>query len=133
MAKARTETETETKHAGTPFAFKVVRQIKVPTLKIEEGKDYFVHVTQPIETRQTRVQDPITKMDVLKDIDIIRCVNLETGEVVEMVGSAAVSSTLKDYDGGNAKYVGKSFRLRKGANAPGKRYKLWQIDEIEAE
>lgn len=131
MAKARndSQTETEVKHAGTPFAYTVLKKVRVPTLKLDDEGEVFVRILEAITTKQSPVKGEDGVMR-LKDIDIIRVENLATKEVCDMVGGAALVSTLKDYEGGNGAYIGKCFRIAKHRPAAGKRFKNYEVDEI---
>lgn len=132
MAKAKntTETETETKHAGTPFAYKVVKRVRVGTLKVEDGGEVFVRILSAIETKASPVKgdDGVMRM---KDIDVVRVTDLTDGVEKEMVVAVVLSKTLKDFDGGNGKYVGLCFRIQKQPKVEGKRFKNYEVDQIE--
>lgn len=131
MAKAKTEqTETEVKHAETPFAYKVLRKVRVGTLKIADEGEVFVRVLEPISTKATptKGEDGIMRM---KDIDILRVVDLTDGQTKDIVAGAALGSTLRDFDGGNGKYVGCCFRIAKHKAREGKRFKDYEVDQIE--
>lgn len=134
MAKAKnTETVTDTavSDAPAPVAFKRKGVVTVPVLKIEEGKSYFVHIRDAIKTKTVSEIDPKTGLSSDKEINIIPVVDLEDGEIKEIVGGAILVSELKDYKGGNSQYMGLSFEIMKNPAKPGKRAKQWTIYEIE--
>jgi len=124
------ETETEIRHPGTNFSYKVVKKVRVPTLKIDEDGEYFVKCLEGIQTKSTpsKGEDGVVRM---KEIDTLRIVDLTTGAVQDVVVGAALKSTLLDFNGGNGQYIGCCFRIVKRKAAAGKRFKNYEVDQIE--
>jgi hypothetical protein len=58
------------------------------------------------------------------------CINLEDGEVCQIILSAVVRSVLTDEYAESA-YVGKCFKIVKQARAAGKSYNAFIVEEIE--
>lgn len=110
--------------------FKRIASVTLPTLKVEEGKPVFVMITDAIVSKQTVGKDDEGK-PVLKMIDVMPIVNLETGELMTMVPGKALGQNLKDYKGGNGAYIGLCFELTKHPKPEGKRWKPWSIFEIQ--
>lgn len=130
-SKSSTEnTETEIKHAGTPFAFKVIKKVRVGTLKIKDEGEVFIRALEAIAQKQSPVKgdDEVMRM---KEIDILRVTDLTTNEVKDMVVGAALKSALLDFGGGNGKYIGNCFRIAKHKAREGKRFKDYEVDQIE--
>lgn len=114
--------------AGEGLKFKVIKRVVVPVLKLIAGTPRFFQIAEPIQTREKEEKND--KGEVVKGtIDICRVTDLETGEMGEFVVGNVLRDDLNDaYP--NAGYVGKSFRFLK-KDVPGKRYKTYEIDEIE--
>lgn len=141
MAKANSEAvkSEEVVVTGLPPKFKRVGAVTVPTLKVEEGDTVHFYVRGEFQEKATKnketVRDPITGVEtiVYKDVilDILPIVNLETSEIMQLVGGTVLVKELKNYNGGNKAYVGKSFEVLKKSAKPGSRAKLYEIYEIE--
>lgn len=112
--------------------FDVKRRIVVPTMKVELNKAIFIRFEQAIEARkkmEDEKQADGSMKPVEKTIEIARVTNLETGEIVEFVAGTVLMSELSQAYPEWA-YVNKSFRILK-KDVPGKRYKDYELDEIE--
>lgn len=137
MAKADSKPETTVKHAGTMFAFKVIKKIRVPTLKTEEGQTLYIRAISAIEERVAEDQDD-NGLPTTKTVHVLRVGHLQlkddgSGVIEEekdLVVPSILLATLNEFEGGNKKYVGVCFAITKGKNQPGKRYKLWSVDQI---
>ena len=136
MGKSKNQTETNDSAPvvvpATPQGslFKRKSAVMVPTLKLVEDKPVYVQITQPIQVKQSLVKGD-DGVDRMKDISIASIVNLETGELMSFVVGKALEQNLKDYQGGNNKYVGLSFEITKHSSAPGKRWKAYSLFEID--
>jgi hypothetical protein len=132
MAKAKSEmkSETVTRNAGTKY--KVIEHVRVPTIKIPENTPMALRILQAIQTKQTKVKGE-DGVERLKDIDTVRVMDHDTGELGEIVVGAALGNILRDYGGGNGAYVGLDFLIEKGATQEGKRYKAYTVSRIEVE
>jgi hypothetical protein len=116
--------------AKVELKYEIARRVVVPTMKVG-NEPIFVKIVQAIEKRlkmEDEKQADGTVKPVEKTIEIARVVNLETGELVEIVVGTVLLSEL---DGGypDASYVDKCFRIKK-SDVAGKRYKTYELDEI---
>lgn len=67
-----------------------------------------------------------------KPADLVRAINLETGEEGDIMVPAVLKSVLeKEFE--NASYVGCSFSMTKKEKPEGKRYYQYEIDELETD
>ena len=110
--------------------FTVKEQVKVPTLKVKEDQQIVIRCLQPISVRSAEVKgdDGVMRM---KEIEILRVMDHEDGQTKDMVVGASLSKSLKDYKGGNCAYVGLDFALVKRKAAEGKRFKDWEVSQVE--
>jgi hypothetical protein len=114
---------------GEGFKFKIKRRVVVPILKLLAGTPVFVRIESAIESRK-KVEKDDKGVEKESTIDICRVTNMETGEMGEfVVGNVLRDDLTEAYP--DAKYVGLSFRILK-KDVPGKRYKTYELDEIEA-
>lgn len=108
--------------------FKRKRLLTIPVLKFAVGVTRYVkitdamHVGKPQKAKEgEKAKEPAT---------LANCINLEDGEVCQIIVSAVVKSVLDDeYPAGV--YVGKCFAITKGERNPGKQYNQFKIEEIE--
>ncbi len=114
---------------GTALKFKLARRIVVPTMKVELDTEIFIRFEQKIEARKKIEEE--NGQQVEKTIEIARVTNLETGEICEIVAGTVLMSELSEAYPEHG-YVNKCFRILK-KNVPGKRYKAYELDEIEVE
>jgi hypothetical protein len=134
--------------------FKVKKHVTVQLLKVEDGKTYYVKFNGAIhkavvnEAEQKKYENAKAKYDGLsadekakvdpKDIPVppnppqlAQVVNLETGEIVQIIVGSVLESELKrEYP--DDSYIGKGFQIQK-AKIQGKRYAAYQIAELELE
>ena len=138
MGKSKNQTETVVVPGANPVPatpagqlFKRKAAVNLPVLKLEEGKPVFVHVTGPIIEKMAPVkgEDGVERM---KTILLCPVVELETGEIMQIVTGVNLAQTLRDYKGGNQAYVGLSFEITKLKSAPGKKWKPYSVFEVEA-
>lgn len=61
-----------------------------------------------------------------KKADLMRIVDLETGNEADMIMPSVLASIMRE----NGEYIGKSFLAVKGTK-PGKRYNTFEVSEIE--
>jgi hypothetical protein len=113
---------------GGKFARKSA--VTLPTFKMLEGGSYYFQFMNPIRTETSQQKDENGKM-VDKPIDIAQVVNVETGELGQIVvGSVLKSNLEKAYP--NGAYVGKAFEIVKQKGKEGKRYRTYTVYEIDA-
>lgn len=111
--------------------FARVGAVSTAQLKLVDDVPVYVKITNPIDT-QAKKKGGVMEKDENGDprtIDILRVVNLETGEVQTMVSGKALSQRLKEYKGGNDQYVGLCFEITKKDN--GRRWKEYLVYEID--
>lgn len=139
MAKTKNMTKTSDAADAAPVADNVVQggkfarkaAVTLPTFKMLEGGSYYFAFKAPIRTETSQQKDENGKM-VDKPIDIAQVVNVETGELGQIVvGSVLKSNLEKSYP--NAGYVGKAFEIVKQKGKEGKRYRTYTVYEIDAE
>ena len=118
--------------AAAPAAFKpvIVRHVTMPTLKLMPDVPAYVKITeaifegkvQPAKEGETQKKPPL----------IFNVVNLETGEVCQMVAGTVVQREIQDNYTKDT-YVGKGFMIIKGKKkGSGDRgYFTYEIAEIE--
>lgn len=129
MAKPPAKPQTSITNPGTPF--RRLAPVKVPTLQLLDDDPVYVKITGPIKDTDKNELDekgnPTTKT-----IRLIPVVDLQTGELSEIVAGTALVQNLRDYKGGNFAYVGLCFEIIKHKRAEGKKWKAYSIFEIEA-
>lgn len=137
--KVTSDEDTQVVIESVPSKFRRLGAVSVPTLKVEDGDKVHFYVRAPFAEKMVKnketVKDPITGQETIQYrdamLEILPIVNLETGQIMQMVGNAVLVKELKGYNGGNQNYVGKSFEITKKAAKPGSRAKLFEIYEIE--
>ena len=109
---------------ATKFKYTVVNDLKLNVLKLEDKTEYFVRIEAPIRlgTPKPNSQE--------KSADVANVTNLEDGKKYVVLLNAVVKSSLEEAfpDGG---YVGKSFRIYGTGKVAGKRYKGYEVSQIE--
>ncbi len=111
--------------------FKRKKLLTRPILKMEQDKPRYVKVEQAMfigkEIKDSRLKDDDKGKGPAM---ILNCINLETGEQVQIVCNAVLKSVLaEEYP--NDTYVGKCFMITKMGRQPGKQYNPFHIEEIE--
>jgi len=124
-AKAKEETTQEAN--AMPSFIKVKKVITLPLLKFVTNKAIFVTIEEPMFKGR---EMPETKMD---PATLCNCVNLETGEQVQIIVSAVLESTFNEEYEDNS-YVGKSFMIKKLPKAKSDaKYFPYSLAEVEVE
>lgn len=111
--------------------YQVKGQATLPTFKIEEGQTIGLMLDGEIQLKPKTVKgeavlDPQTGEPL--NIAIVKVVNVDTGEVGQIVAGVVLQRALTEYPGG---YVGKSFAITKHAAPAGQRAKPWTVLEID--
>ena len=121
-----------TKAKFDPAKVKIVKNVTLPTLKKEDDVPMYITITSPIVLGK-QMPDEKQKDGSMKTPDrchLSECINLETGEEMQVIHNAVMRSNLEEsYK--DASYVGKSFKIVQ-MKVAGKRYKNFSIIEIEA-
>lgn len=120
--------------ASKPGRFTRLGAVAVPQLKIKDGDTVYVKFTAPLVTNPKKTKSGALATDEDGSpitIDIASVINLDTGELMHMVSGKALSQRLREYRGGNDKYVGLCFEITKKAKENGKRWKEYEVYEID--
>lgn len=108
--------------------YQVKGHATLPTFKVKESAPIVVQFDGDIIAKEKRDKNG----PVLDDkgnpaiIHVVKVVNVETGEVGQIVCGAVLVRALKEYPGG---YVGKTFALTKHPGETGKA-KQWSVVEV---
>ena len=132
-SKNKSKSATDTFIKGGEY--KRLCAVTVPTLKTLEDVPIHVKITRPVEIKPKLDKNGAQSVDDdgrALSIDILHCVNLDTGEMVQVVAGKGLTMNLREYDGGNDAYVGRCFEITKHASPAGKRWKPYSVYEIEA-
>ncbi len=111
------------------FVPKVKKNLTPPVLKLEQDVPVYVQIEAKMYIGKDigKVKEGEKKKDPAHILD---CVNLETGEVCQVIAAAIIQSTLTEgYP--NDTYVGKRFSFKKLAKSIGKDYNKYEILELE--
>lgn len=118
------------------FVPKVIRQVTLPLFKLKPGSEIFVKILDKaykaaaLKGAAPKAGDPVKEPPML-----INVLNLETGELGQIIPGASLLDTLNDtYP--NDTYVRKGFWIKVGeqkasAGGGGKRYNTYTVSEIE--
>lgn len=110
--------------------FTRTRSVTLPTLRLAEEGTVYVKITGPM-TQSTVQQKPDKDGKVKEPATVAPVVNVETGELTQIIVGAALKGILGETypkDG----YVDRSFEITKHGKAPGKRYNTYSVFEIES-
>lgn len=137
MAKAKKATKgaADPKNAapvttGADRKFKTLRNITLPVLTAKIEVPLYVRVTSEMRIgKEMKVKEGEAKK---APATLCSVVNLETGEVAELIVAAVVKSVFDEHYPGHT-YVGKSFCLVKHEKKAGKNYFNFSVDEIDPE
>ena len=122
---AKTETET-TNAAALPAGFKVAKLVTLPLSKWKNDQPKFLQFDSEIfQGKELTVNKGKTEE---KPADLANCVDLVTGEQVQIIVGAVLKSTMEEeYPQGG--YVGKAFQITQHRD-PGKKYNTYSIAEL---
>lgn len=124
MSKAKKETMSE-EFKG----FKRKRAVTVPTKKVNVDEPIYITITELAIKEDKKNLDKETGEP--KTLPVARAVDLETGELCEVVLGAALFGTLKETYGDEI--AGKSFEVTKKNKKAGKDYYSYIVHEIDPE
>jgi hypothetical protein len=111
---------------------KVKKSLTPPVLKLEEDVTHYIKITAPMYVGRVIKDDKRKEGDKEREpATIIDCVNLDGGEVCQVIATAVIKSTLSESYPDNT-YVGKSFSIKKAGRQPGKQYNKFEINELDA-
>ena len=126
MAEAKVSTIVKAEKVG--FVPKVKKNLTPPVLKLEEDTPVYVQITAPMYVGKVIKAKAGEKER--EPAHILDCVNLETGEVCQVIASSIIQSTLTEGYPNNG-YVGLRFSFTKKGKQPGKQYNKFEILELE--
>jgi hypothetical protein len=104
------------------YAFKKIRAVTMPVLKIKKGVEYFLKLTTPMALGKE------IKGSNMGPATVCQAVNLETAELGQVICPYVLVKELHEAYPGDA-YVGKCFSLVL-TPVPGKRYNAVQLSEV---
>lgn len=117
--------------------FRVTRQVTLPLLKQSEGQVVSVKITSEIYIGREIKADAKGERANEKPADLVRVIELNTNRPMTYIVPAVLKSTLEDeYPKGKDGiwgYIGHNFAIMKHPAAPGKRYKQFEVLEIETD
>jgi hypothetical protein len=109
--------------------YKVLRNVTMPTLKLE--LEVPAHVKATGEYFTGKAQKPGKDGKAMEPATVLPVINVDTGEVAQLILGAALKSILEETYPAHA-YVDRAFRIVKHDKQAGKRYFTYSVDEIEA-
>lgn len=115
--------------AQTDSKYKVLRNVTMPSVKLEMETPYYLKATGAYFTG--RAQKAGKNGEVMEPATVLPVVNIETGEVGQLILGSVLKGLLDEAYPAEG-YVGKAFRIVKHEKRPGKRYFTYSLDEIEA-
>ena len=129
MSEAKKATTAKTETAAPAFKFKRTKVVTMPLLKPVLDQPFYVKMTGEIFLGKEIKAGEGAKME---PAHLVNCVNLETGELCQIIVPAVLLSIVNEEYPENS-YVGKSFEIVKMAKGGGKRYHPFKVAEIEVE
>lgn len=107
--------------------FTVKRMVTLPLLKHADGATVFIRIKGAIFVgKQIKTEGKANE----KPADLVNVVELHSGRDMQYIVSAIVKSNLIELYPDDS-YIDRCFAIRKGETIPGKRYKGFEILEIE--
>lgn len=129
MSKAQKETKIDETVKFDPSKYKRVKAITLPLLKQKDDVTCYIKIISEIsvgkEVKQKKGET------VMAPAQIMRVINLETGEEMEMIANAVLKSTFEE-NYPDKKYVNKCFAVTRHSKAQGKNYNTYSVEEIAA-
>lgn len=114
--------------AKPKLAFKVLKNVTLPLIKMVEESPIYVKITGAMFVgKEVKGTGTAAKME---PAILAHVVNLETGENAQIIIAEVIKGNLKDVYPEDS-YVGKSFEFIKHSKREGKRYHDYSITEIE--
>lgn len=128
-ATPKTETPKAATAPGLPAGFKVAKKVTLPLSKWKNEEPKYLEITSDIfqgkEVTAKRGTDKVEE----KPADLMNCIDVLTGEEVQVIVGFVLKSTLEEeYEDGS--YVGKVFAITQHRD-PGKKYNTYSITELQ--
>jgi hypothetical protein len=123
---------------GSNFAlngmkFKVIEQVTMPLLKQGDNEAVYVKILSKVFVGK-EIKNKRTGEVEQKPAQMVNVVNLENGRPMQYIVNAVLEGTWNDNPKyANGAYVGKSFGILKLPQGEGKRYKNFEVFEIETD
>jgi len=108
--------------------FRRVQQVTIPTLKVGTDTPIYVKVVSAMTLSTTTRKN--TDGTLQTPATVMRVVNLESGEMAQVVCPSVLVSNLNTHYPAES-YVGKSFEIIAHAAKDGKRYRTVDVYEID--
>lgn len=106
----------------------ILKAVTLPLFKQVDDVPMFLALSGAIYTGKDVKQAAGTVK--MEPAELVKCVNLETGEEGELIVNAVLKSTLEESYPSEA-YVNKAFQITRKAKTNGKRYHTYSVFEIE--
>lgn len=110
--------------------FKKVRNVNLPIIKVNAGKEAYFTATKPMYKGKKLEGKP--GEEDKEPVDLLDVVDLESGEEGTIVVAKVLGEILND-EYPSAGYVDKSFSILKHPKRDGKKYHQYTVCEIEVE
>ena len=117
---------------GTDPRARSVRSVILPVLRKVDNVPLYVEFVSAMRTStvKARVSKDKDGEKSMKPATVAEVINLETGEHANLICNTVLESNLTETYPGEG-YVGKQFKIIQYEKAEGKRYKTFEITEIE--
>jgi len=131
MTKVNETAATETKPSTAPAikglaGFKVARNVTLPLSKWKNDQPKFLLIESAIfQGKQIAQKDGQPEE---KPADLLNCIDLESGEQVQVIVGTVLKGTLHDEYPADS-YVGKYFSITQ-LRDPGKKYNTYSVQEL---
>lgn len=102
--------------------YRVKREVRIPQLRMQPGQEYPVRILEEMHTEPSR--DEKRKGDVT----LTKVIDLETGEVRQIVCGTVLANLLNEEPGG---YVGKCYLIEVGELSSEDGWRQFYLYEIE--
>lgn len=110
--------------------FRRARQVTVPTIKLENEKSLFLRFEKPMTVSTNQRKNANGEAE--KPATVASVYNLETEQYAQIVVPEVLKSNLSTHYP-NDSYVGKSFEIIPHGQSAGKRYRTFDMFELEAD
>jgi hypothetical protein len=115
-----------------PAGFKVSKNVTLPLSKWKNDAPKFLKLEAPIFLgKQIDDSKKNANGETQQPAHLINCVDLETGEQIQVIVAKVLHSTLDEEYPENG-YVGKAFAITQHRD-PGKKYNTFSVQELEYE
>lgn len=117
------------------IAYKIARKITVPLVKLNANEPVAVKFTGDVHKEVQIDSKPDKDGNVKKPATTLRCVSLDTGELVDLIAPMVLMSQLaREYGGIDEELAGKAVLIESTGKRAGKSYNdilLTELAEVE--